>query len=78
MGAIAGAVAGAVLFLIFGLMPAFRFGGFLALFILSKVTGKPVQPTGSSRALIAAGSALSILFGAVFFIIIGTVIGLLL
>lgn len=75
MGTIIGAVAGLVLFSIFGFLPAFRFGSSLALYMLYKVTGKSVAPTPLARAFIIAGALLSILCGAAISIFGGALLG---
>lgn len=75
MGTMIGAVAGIVLFAVFGLFPAFRFGSSLALYALYKVTGKSVDPTPLARIFILAGAIMSILCGAVFSIIAGALFG---
>jgi hypothetical protein len=64
MGTIIGAVAGVVLFSIFGFLPAFLFGSSLVLYMLYKITGRSVEPTSAARAFIIAGALLSILCGA--------------
>jgi hypothetical protein len=75
VGTVIGAMAGVVLFAIFGLLPAFRFGSFLALFLVYKVTGKSVEPTPVARALIIAGALLSIACGAAISLIGGALLG---
>ena len=75
MGTIIGAITGLVIFSIFGLLPAFRFGSSLALYLLYKVSGKSVKPTPIARALIMAGTLLSILCGAVLFLFGGALLG---
>lgn len=75
MGTIIGAVAGLVLFSIFGLLPAFRFGSFLALYMLYKVTGRSVEPTPMARAFIIAAALLSILCGAALSLFGGALLG---
>ncbi len=75
MGTIIGAVAGLVLFFIFGLLPAFRFGSSQALYMLYKVTGKPVEPTALARAFIIAGAFLCILCGAALSLFGGALLG---
>ena len=75
MGPIIGAVAGLVLFFIFGLLTAFRFGSFLALHMLYKVAGRSVEPTPMARAFIIAGALLSILCGAAISLFVGALLG---
>lgn len=74
-----GAVVGAILFLIFGLVPGFYFGSFGTLVVLSHLTGGPVEPSIIVRMLVVIGivlgifciGAVSVVVGALF----GTVIG---
>ncbi len=75
MGTVIGAAAGLVLFSIFGLLPAFRFGSSLTLYVLYKVMGRSVEPTPLARVFIIAGALLSILCGAVISIIGGALLG---
>jgi hypothetical protein len=75
MGTIIGAIGGLILFSIFGLLPVFRFGSFLALLFLNKLTGRPVDPTPASRAFIIFVVIIFILSGAVFSLFIGAIIG---
>jgi len=75
MGALIGAAAGIILFAVFGFIPAFRFGSYLALFILQKATGKSVEPTACARLFIISSALFSILTGAALFTVIGSLIG---
>jgi hypothetical protein len=75
MGAIVGAAAGIILFAVFGFLPAFRFGSYLALFILQKAAGKSVEPSAWARFFIVSSALVSILMGAAFFTVIGSLIG---
>ena len=75
MVSIIGAIAGIILFFIYGLMPAFRFGSFLALLFLNKVTGRSIAPTPASRAFIIFVVIICILSGAAFSFFIGAIIG---
>jgi len=75
MGTMIGAAAGIVLFAVFGLFPAFRFGSFLALYALYKVTGKSVEPTPLTRVFILVVTSMSILAGAVLSLIAGALVG---
>ncbi|HAM52598.1 MAG TPA: hypothetical protein DCP92_18570 [Nitrospiraceae bacterium] len=75
MGSIIGAVAGFVLFSIFGLLPTFRFGSSLALYTLHRVTGRSVKATLVARAFIIAGALLSILCGAAVSLFGGALLG---
>jgi len=71
MGTMIGAAAGLVLFVVFGLVPAFRLGSYLVLFFIHKTTRKPVEPEAGARVCIlaalfciACGAALSLVLGA--------------
>ena len=75
MGKIIGAIAGIILFLIYGLLPAVRFGSFVALLFLNKVTGRPVEPTPAARAFIIFIVIICICSGAAFSLFIGAIIG---
>ena len=78
MGTIIGAIAGIILFSIYGLLPTFRFGSFLALLFLNKVMGRSIDPTPASRAFIIFIVIICILSGAAFSLFIGAIIGSLL
>ena len=75
IGTTIGAVTGMVLFALFGLLPAFRLGSYLALFILRRATGKPVEATVSARAFILAAALLCLVGGAALSLLIGAWIG---
>ena len=75
MGTITGAIAGIILFSIYGLLPVFRFGSFLALFIMHKVTGRSVKPTLAARVFIMVIVILCLLSAAAFSLITGALIG---
>ena len=75
MGTIIGAAAGIILFVVFGLVPAFRFGSYLALFILHKATGKPVEPEAGTRVCILAGALFCIVSGAAVSLVLGALLG---
>jgi hypothetical protein len=74
-----GAVMGGMVFLLFGIVPAFHYGGYTALMLISKIVGGPVEATLVVRMLLVMGvllgiacmGALSIVLGSVF----GTVAG---
>ena len=75
MGTMIGAAAGLILFVIFGLVPVFRFGGYLALFILHKASGKPVEPVEGARAFILACALFFIACGAAVSLVLGALLG---
>lgn len=75
MGTMIGAAAGLVLFVVFGLVPAFRFGSYLALYILHKASGNPVEPAAGARAFIIACALFSIACGAAVSLVLGALLG---
>jgi len=68
-----GAVAGIILFAVFGLVPGAYLGSYAALAVLAAVTGGPVEPSLVMRTLIVFGA----LFGVGVSAIIGIVGGAL-
>jgi hypothetical protein len=74
-----GAVLGAIVFVVFGIVPGFYFGSYGTLVLLNHLTGGPVEATTIVRMLTVAGimlgisciGAVSIVLGSVF----GTVLG---
>jgi hypothetical protein len=75
MGTVVGAVIGIIMFAIFGLLPAFRFGSYLGLISLKRLTGRAVESTRAARAFIIGTVVLCILSGAAFSLIVGALIG---
>lgn len=75
MGMLIGAGLAVVLFAIFGLLPAFRFGSYMVLIVLNKATGRPVKPTLSAQAFIIAGAVLCIVGGFFLFVMAGALLG---
>ena len=77
-----GAVLGGVIFLIFGIVPGFHYGGYGMLMLLSKIAGGPVEATLAVRMLLVLGvlmgitcvGALSIVLGSVFGTAAGVVV----
>jgi len=78
MGTIIGAGISIILFLFLGLLPAFRFGSYVALFFLHKVSGSSGKALPAARGFVILAAALSILFGALLSIVIGALIGAML
>ncbi len=78
MGTIIGAGISTILFLFFGLLPAFRFGSYVALFFLHKVAGPSVKVAPAARAFVILAAVLSIVFGALISVVIGALIGAML
>jgi hypothetical protein len=70
-----GAASGLVLFVVFGLVPAFRFGSYLVLFFIHKTTGKPVEPEAGARVCILAGALFCIACGAAASLVLGALLG---
>jgi len=75
MGRIVGTVAGIIIFGLVGLVPAFRFGSYLALFILQKATGRPVEATLWPRLFIISTTLILIFVGSAVFAWVGALIG---
>ena len=50
-----GAVVGAIVFAVAGILPGFYFGSYGTLILLNKLTGGPVEPTLFVRAAIVMG-----------------------
>jgi len=71
-----GAVAGAVLFLIFGLIPSFFFGSYGTLFLISKLTGVPVETGLLVRVVLFIGISVTISLTAFLSILCGSIIGI--
>ena len=74
MGTMIGAAAGLVLFVVFGLVPAFRLGSYLVLFFIHKTTRKPVEPEAGARVCILAGALFCIACGAALSLVLGALL----
>jgi hypothetical protein len=82
IGTKVGAVLGGLVFLIFGIVPGFHYGGYGMLMLLSKMAGGPVEATLGVRMLLVLGvlmgiacvGALSIVLGSVFGTAAGVVV----
>jgi len=69
-----GAALGAIVFLVFGIVPGFYFGSYGTLVLLSRLAGGPVEPTTIVRMVTVVGilmglfciGAVSIVLGSVF------------
>ncbi len=70
-----GAALGAIVFLVFGLVPGFYFGSYGALVLMSRLAGGPVEPTTIVRMVTVVGVALGIFCGAAASIVLGSVFG---
>ena len=70
-----GAIAGTILFAVFGLIPGAYLGSYAALAVLAATTGGPVEPTLIMRTLIVVGALLGVGVGAVVGIVGGALSG---
>ena len=70
-----GAALGALVFLVFGIVPGFYFGSYGALVLMSRLAGGPVEPTTIVRMITVVGVALGIFCGAAASIVLGSVFG---
>ena len=70
-----GAALGAIVFLVFGIVPGFYFGSYGALVLMSRLAGGPVEPTTIVRMVTVVGVALGLFCGAAVSIVLGSVFG---
>jgi hypothetical protein len=70
-----GAVLGAIVFLVFGIVPGFYFGSYGVLVLLSHLTGGPVEATTLVRMLTVVGILLGIFCIGAVSIVLGSVLG---
>lgn len=70
-----GALVGFLLFLVFGTIPAFHFGGYSALMLMSNLSTGLVEPSVFSRLLVAAGIFLGLACTAMLSIVLGSLTG---
>ncbi len=70
-----GAVAGGILWVVFGIMAGFYFGSYGTLIILQKLMGGTVSPSLFVRAVIVAGSVVGIATMATVSIVTGGLVG---
>jgi hypothetical protein len=70
-----GALVGGILFAVFGIVPAFYFGSYAAIVLLSSLTGGPVEPGIIARVLVVAGVLLGLFCTAAVSIVAGSVVG---
>jgi len=70
-----GAALGAIVFLVFGIVPGFYFGSYGALVLMSRLAGGPVEPTTIVRMITVVGVALGIFCGGAASIVLGSVFG---
>ncbi len=72
-----GAVLGGLVFLIFGIVPGFHFGGTGTVMLLSKLTGGPLEFTLFVRAIVVLGILVGIFCLGTLSIVLGSVFGTL-
>ncbi|UCG78960.1 MAG: hypothetical protein JSV21_03780 [Nitrospirota bacterium] len=70
-----GALLGGIMFLLFGMVPAFYFGSFGTLTLISHLVGGPVEAGIIVRMLVVAGIIMGFLCSAFVSIVVGAVIG---
>ena len=70
-----GALLGAIVFAVFGIVPGFYFGSAATVILLSHLAGGPVEPGIIVRMLIVAGTVLGLFCTAAVSIVVGSVIG---
>lgn len=70
-----GALAGGILFLVFGLVPGFYFGSYATIVLLSHLVGGPVEPGIIVRAMVVMGVILGLVCTAAVSIVAGSVVG---
>jgi hypothetical protein len=75
MGMKIGAVLGGMVFLIFGIVPGFHYGGYGMLMLLSRITGGPVEATLVVRMLLVVGVLLGVACAGALSIVLGSVFG---
>jgi hypothetical protein len=72
---IIGAGISIILFLLFGLLPAFHFGSRVALFLLHNAAGTSAQTAPHARGIVILAAVLTIISGAFLSMAIGALIG---
>lgn len=75
MGTKIGATVGAILFLAFGIIPAFYFGSYGALVVMSHLLGGPLEPSILLRVATAVGIILGITCTGFMSIVVGSILG---
>lgn len=70
-----GALAGAIIFVVFGIVPGFYFGSYGTMVMLSHLTGGPVEPGLITRVAVVVGTLLGIFCMASVSIVVGSVVG---
>jgi len=72
-----GAVLGGMVFLFFGIVPGFYYGGYGTLMLISKIVGGPVEATLGIRVALVLGTVLGIACVGALSIVLGSVAGTL-
>ena len=75
MGAKFGAILGAILYPFLGILPAFYFGSYGALILLSKLMGGTVEPSLVVRAVVVMGALVGLASAACLFLVVGGLVG---
>ena len=70
-----GAAVGGLVFVVFGIMPAFYFGSYGTLILLQKLMGGTVEPTLFVRAAVVMGIVVGIACAAAVSIVVGGLLG---
>jgi hypothetical protein len=70
-----GAAMGAIVFLVFGVIPGFYFGSYGTLMLLSHLAGGPVEPTTIVRMITVVGILLGLFCVGAVSIVVGSVLG---
>ncbi len=71
-----GAIVGGILFIFFGLLPGIYFGGYMAVIIVSAITGGPVDPSVFSKTAIVIGVLIGTLGSLAVFLVGGSLAGM--
>jgi hypothetical protein len=70
-----GAVVGAIVFVVFGIVPGFYFGSYATVVLLTHLFGGPIEPSILVRMLIVVGTLLGLFCIAAVSIVVGAVLG---
>ncbi len=70
-----GAVVGAIVFAVAGILPGFYFGSYGTLILLNKLMGGPVEPTLFVRAAIVMGILVGVACAAIVSVVVGGLVG---
>jgi len=72
-----GAFIGVIIFLFFGLLPGFHFGGYGAIILLQKLSGGAVESTLLTRITVVCGMFIGIFSMATISLVMGSILGTL-